>query len=81
MDNAAVTHYEIANFYHKEHEGKAAKNTKTKNYSVSSVKDFVPSVVKNAINVKDNALFKVVSWRRLIFATYQQCTIANASWE
>jgi hypothetical protein len=40
----------IANFYHKEHEGKNTKDTKYKNYSVPSVKDFVPFVVKNKMS-------------------------------
>jgi adenine-specific DNA-methyltransferase len=37
----------IANLYHKAHEEKTTENTKKKNFSVPSVKDFVPFVVKN----------------------------------
>lgn len=39
----------IANFYHKEHGDKGTKDTKVKNYSVPSVKDFVPFVIKNKL--------------------------------
>lgn len=40
----------IANFYHKEHEGKSTKDTKNKNYSVPLAKDLVPFAVKNKMN-------------------------------
>jgi len=48
MNNAVTTHYVIANFYHKEHEGKATKNAKTNKCSVPSVKDFVTSVERDS---------------------------------